>query len=463
MSEVPRLSRGLLAARGAPAEVAPVRIVHLGLGAFHRAHQAWYTALADDGGQWGIAAFTGRSADIADRLRPQQGVYTLVERGRDGDRMQALTGISHVHTADDHAAWARLLAAPTTSVVTLTVTEAGYASRLGGGLDRANPQVASDLSRVRIDGIAARPVTPVGRLVVGLEHRRRRGSGPLAIVPCDNLPGNGEVLRSAVTEFAAQALPDLARALPETASFVSTSVDRITPAVTDRLGAEVREAMGWWDAAPVATEPFSDWTLCGRFPAGRPCWESAGALFVDDIEPYELRKLWLLNGAHSMLACLGLLRGHATIADAMDDRVCAEAIRAWWADAVRHLDPALHADHYCSALVERFHNPRIEHRLGQISRDGLAKLTVRIAPVAVRERRAGRAAGGGAQAVGCWIAAAGERLLGEDARGGGVQRALSAADPVRAMVAALDASLAADDGFVGAVRGWVRRRGAAEI
>ncbi|MFE6735819.1 mannitol dehydrogenase family protein [Microbacterium sp. NPDC057650] len=452
-----RLSRALLAKRGTPAPAAPVRIAHLGLGAFHRAHQAWYTANAADGADWGIAAVAGRSGELPALLRPQDGLYTLVERGPEGDRFEVVSSISTVNAADEHVAFRRVMSAAGTGVVTITVTEAGYAVAPSGGLDLSAPGVASDAARLRALSIDARPTTMLGRLALGLELRRLSGAGPIAVVPCDNLPANGAVLRDVLTEFTEHALPALARDMPQLACFVSTSVDRITPRVSDTLAAEVQEATGWTDAAPVAAEPFSDWTLCGEFPAGRPEWESAGALFVDDAEPYELRKLWLLNGAHSILACLGLLRGRTTIAEAIADRECAASVEAWWDDATRNLDRSLRIEEYRAALLQRFRNPRIEHRLEQISRDGLTKIAVRIVPVALRERHAGRTADGAAQAIAAWIVAAEAGILGADARASETERALREGDHVAAMLAALDPRLAADAELTARVREHARR------
>lgn len=451
-----RLSRALLARQGAPAPTPPVRIAHLGLGAFHRAHQAWYTAHASGAEDWGIAAFAGRSGDLPARLKPQDGLYTLVERGPSGDRFEVIPSISAVYAADEHAAFRRVMSSRRTGVVTITVTEAGYAARPDGGLDHGAPGIASDAAQLRALSIDARPTTMIGRLALGLELRRLSGVGPIAVVPCDNLPANGAVLEAVLREFAETALPALARDIPQLASFVSTSVDRITPRVTDDLAVEVQTAVGWTDAAPVAAEPFSDWTLCGEFPAGRPRWESAGALLVDDAEPYELRKLWLLNGAHSILACLGLLRGHTTIAEAMADGECVAAVASWWDDAALNLHRSLRTEEYRAALLQRFRNPRIEHRLEQISRDGLTKIGVRIVPVALRERRAGRSAEGAARAIAAWIVAAEAGILGADARASETERALREGDRVAAMLAVLDPSLAADAEFTTRVREHAR-------
>ncbi|TDP99483.1 MULTISPECIES: mannitol dehydrogenase family protein [unclassified Leifsonia] len=329
----------------------PVRVAHLGLGAFHRAHQAWYTQAADDaGGSWGIAAFTGRSPEAARVLAAQDAVYTLVERGADGDAARSVDALSRVHDGADRDAWRATIADPDVAVLTLTITEAGY--RPGSGAP----------ARV-LDGLAARSAA---------------GAGGIAVVSCDNLARNGEVLRDAVLALAAPdaELSDWIRA---EVSFVSTMVDRITPATTDADRAEVRRLTGWDDAAPVVTEPFTEWVLAGAFPAGRPDWEAGGARFVADIEPFERRKLWLLNAGHSLLAYQGLLRGRATVAEAVGDPALRDELELLWSEQRTELpfDDAV-VDEALAALRDRFANGRIEHRLAQIGADGSQKLGPRI-------------------------------------------------------------------------------------
>lgn len=241
------------------------------------------------------------------------------------------------------------------------------------------------------------------RLVAGLEARRDAGAGPIALVPCDNVPHNAAALRSAV-DSAASGDADLIRWIEQNVSFVSTVVDRITPATTDDDRAIARRLAGWDDACPVVTEPFSEWILAGDFPAGRPRWEDVGVRFVDDIGVYERRKLWLLNGAHSLLSYAGALRGHATVAAAMSDQTCAGWVDEWWDSAQRHLavDPSDMAS-YRIALADRFSNPRIQHRLAQIGMDGSRKLPIRVAPVLRAELDAGNEPVAAARVLAAWI------------------------------------------------------------
>jgi fructuronate reductase len=186
-------------------------------------------------------------------------------------------------------------------------------------------------------------------------------------------------------------------------SFVATSVDRITPRTTESDLRAVAAECGWIDRAPVVTEPFSDWVLSGRFPLGRPQWESAGARFVDDIEPYEKRKLWLLNGAHSLLAYAGMARGHETVSAALADPVCLRMVEDFWDEAARHLPAELETDGYRAALLDRFGNARISHRLEQISADGSTKLRMRVLPIFLAERAAGRSGAGSAAVLAAWL------------------------------------------------------------
>jgi fructuronate reductase len=446
-----RLSRGAREWRAA----APVALVHLGLGSFYRAHQAWYTDRAADADSWGYAAFTGRSAALAESLEAQDGLYTLITRAVEGDRFGVIGSISRAHAGTDHDSWLGYLASSDVHAVTITVTEAGYVRRAGGGLDADRPEVQADVAALRGDLRAAVATTP-GRLVAGCAARRAVDGGPLALVPCDNLPDNGALAAEVARDLAELVDPGLAAWIDESISFVTTVVDRITPRTTPEDRAAVLTASGVDDASPVGTEPFSEWVLSGRFPAGRPRWEDAGATFTDDIEPYEQRKLWLLNGAHSMLAYTGLLRGHRTVAEAVTDDSCRQWMQEWWSDAARHLPlPSDEVDAYQAALLDRFANPRMHHRLDQIATDGSQKLPVRILPVLRAERAAGRLPAGAIRVLGAWVA-----YLRQGAGAVGDVRAeemVGRADgplpeAVRRVLEALDPTLVDDRGVLAAVQ-----------
>ena len=383
----PLLTRAGLADRGAARVTPPPRVVHMGAGAFHRTHQAWYTARAHDAAAWGIAAFTGRRPRVAEQLAAQDGLFTLVERGPQGDRFAVIDSIREAHPATAHDRFIALMTAAATAVVTLTVTEAGYHLDARGDLDLDDAAVASDVAALGAGDAAAGLQTPVARLTHALHLRHESGAGPLAVVSCDNIPDNGGTLQRAVAVFASACGWDAA---PWRASFVATSVDRITPHTTAADLQLVADETGWSDEAAVVAEPFADWVLSGDFPAGRPAWEDSGARFVDAVEPYEQRKLLMLNGGHLALAFRGLLRGHATVAEAMTDPVCRDALERFWDEAARALDPVADPGAYRAALAERFHNARIAHRLGQIAVDTATKLRLRVVPVISAERAAGR-------------------------------------------------------------------------
>lgn len=437
------------AADGRPA--APVRILHLGLGGFFRAHQAWYTEHSPDAAAWGVAAFTGRRREPADRLAAQDCLYTLVTRTPDGDRHEVISALSAAHAGTDHAAWSTYWRRPELAAVTLTVTEAAYATRPGsGGLDLGRGDVRADAAALEADPSA--PVTTVaGRLLAGLAARRRAGCGPVAIVPCDNLPGNGELTARIVRELAEAAGTRRLRAAAEHASYVTTVVDRITPSPTERDAEAVAAATGRADAAPVVTEPFTEWVLSGDFPAGRPRWEEAGARFVTDTGPYARRKLWLLNGGHSLLAYAGPLRGHTTVAEAAADPVCHAWLEQWWDEAARHLDsPEAETAAYRASLLTRFADPGIRHTLAKIAEDGAQKLPVRLLPVLRAERARGALPPGAIRVLASWLL---------HLRGHGAPVRDAAAPPstgplreaARTVLAALDPRLGEDAALVDAV------------
>ncbi len=400
-----RLSRRSWPSAGQPR---PVRAVHLGLGAFHRSHQAWYTEHSADPEPWGIAAFTGRSPGAANLLDAQDGLYTLVERGPERDRIEVVASISAAHDGDDAGAWAEYLASPQVALVTLTVTEAGYHLDANGHLDLGHPEVAADIERLRVTSAQLMPPlrTMPGRLVAGLAARRIADGGPITIVPCDNLLGNGDTTRAVVLEMCRAARQHLDDWISASVSFASTAVDRITPATTTADLASAKRATGREDRCVVVTEPFSEWVLCGDFPAGRPAWERAGAHFVSDVRPFADRKLFLLNGGHSVLAYAGSVLGHATVAEALADPRCREWLEEWWDGVTPVLAlPGNEVAGYCAALVARWSNPRMSHTLSLIARDGSQKLVQRVVPVIHRYREVGEPAPPGAgRVIGAWLA-----------------------------------------------------------
>jgi fructuronate reductase len=447
-NDKPRLCRAEAAVLGIRSQRAPTRIVHFGLGNFHRAHQAWYTAHAADAASWGIAAFTGRSPATARVLAAQDGLYTLVERGPSADRIEVVTSL--VETVDG-AHIGRLLdlcESAAIALVTITVTEAGYRLLPDGSPDPDDDELAADLTMLRTataTGASLRGLTPttmLGRLLTGLEARRRQELPALAVVPCDNLPANGRYVQTGVLGAARTVSLELQDWVAANVSFVSTSVDRITPGVTREDRKQLNAAFDWVDAAPVVTEPFHDWILSGTFPTGRPPWEDAGARYVDDIEPWEQRKLWLLNGAHTLLAFAGLLLGHRTVAEAIADPWLRSGVELLWGDASRQLPTNLDLPAYCAALSERFSNSRIEHRLTQIAQDGTHKLRLRIIPVCLAELDAGRLPAGGALAVAAWVASDAERLADTHRALAALAPALTCSEQAAEFAAAVEQGIA---------------------
>lgn len=448
-------SRTISRAHGDSGPAADVRIAHLGLGNFFRAHQAWYTHQAPDSADWGIAAFTGRRSDMADTLRPQDGLYTLVTRGRDRDKFDILGSVSRVHAATEHDSWLGYLRDPHLSIVTLTVTEAGYCRTADGRLETHRADVQTDVDRLQADH-TARVGTVPGRLVAGFLARRDARAGALTVLPCDNLPNNGDAMAAVVRDMATLIDPTLLEWVDNHVSFATCMVDRITPATTDEDRRTVLAATGLADAAPVVTEPFSEWVISGQFPGGRPSWETAGATFVHDVAPFEERKLRLLNGAHCLLAYAGSLRGHASVAEAIADPACQRWVNQWWDEATPHLRlPERDLSRYRESLLKRFANPRIRHQLAQIAADGSQKLPVRILPTLQAERAADRLPQAATRVLAAWVL----HLRGQSAPIKDPHHAQLAAlangglsDAVKEVLAFLDPTLADDNQLVSTVR-----------
>lgn len=355
-----------------------------------------------------------------------------------------------VHPASDHATYLELLRRPEVAVLTVTLTEVAYLARPDGHLDVDDGALAADLAALRAD-LAAPVTTLPARLLAGAAARRSAGAGPFTVLPCDNLPRNGTVARTGVLELAALVDPELAAWVAEHVDFASSAVDRITPATTDDDVRAAAAATGLADAAPVPTEPFWEWVVAGAFPAGRPAWESAGALVVDDVTPYEQRKLRLLNGSHSLLAYAGPLRGHAAVHEAVADPTLRGWVEEYWDEACRHLPvPAAELASYREALLERFSNPRVRHLLAQIAADGSVKLPVRVVPTLLAERAAGREPRGAARAVAAWVWHL--RGRGAPVRDAGAVEAQAAARSggggVAAVLELLRTGLSADEGLV---------------
>ncbi|GAA1561288.1 mannitol dehydrogenase family protein [Kribbella sancticallisti] len=368
-----------------------VGIVHLGLGAFHRAHQAVFTeeaARLTGSTGWGIGGVSQRSTAVRDQLAPQNGLYAVLTRGPGDPSIRVIGSIRDILTApEDPQAVVDRIAGPEVAVVTLTVTEKGYRAAAAGGLDLTDPEIRADLT-------GRPPRTVVGQLAAGLARRAELGAGPLTIVSCDNLVANGPFLRRLMEDYAtaAGAPAGLAKQL-EVARFPASMVDRIVPATTAADRDEAARLLGVRDEAVVVAEPFLQWVIEDDFAGPRPDWDRAGAVLTDDVAPWEQAKLRMLNATHSMLAYLGGLRGYETIAQAVRDEELARlAQQLMTSDVVPTLTPpdGLDLTAYGASVLERFANPALKHRTAQVAMDGSVKLPVRLLGT-VRDRLAANA------------------------------------------------------------------------
>lgn len=412
------------------APAAPVRSVHLGLGGFHRAHQAWYTN-ADP--EWGIAAYTFRNTELPAALNEQDGLYSLLVRGEPTDSAEIIPSITRAHPGTDSQQWLADVSSPEVALITLTVTEAAYQVP-GAGEDSA-----------------------VSRLLSGLRARFRVNAAPIAIVPCDNVADNGGVLRGVLQAAASGEDRALREWLENEVSIPTTVVDRITPATTEQDSRAVAELTGFSDRAPVVTEPFTEWLIAGDFPCGRPAWERAGARFVDDVADYQRRKLWFLNGAHTLLAYAGLARGVGTVREAIDDDVLSEFVDAWWDTASKHMSlPPAELMDYRQRLRQRFAAPGIRHQLKQIAADGSQKIPARILPVLRAERTRGRLPQSAVTGLAAWLLHLRDGEV-KDPRASELIPLAKSADAAARVFSAVDPELGSDSELIDAVNAECER------
>ncbi|MCY1666914.1 mannitol dehydrogenase family protein [Rhizobium sp. SL86] len=391
-------------------------ILHFGLGAFHRAHQAVYTqrALQDAFGPWGIVAVNLRSAEPVEALQNQDGLYSVTIRSHEGDQSEVIGAtVDWICAASERERVLDYLARPEIRIVTMTVSEKAYGlDPATGGLDLAHPAVAADLRT------SDAPSGVLGLIVEGLSRRRKAGVKPFTVLCCDNLPSNGKVVRRLVLEMAERRDPGLAAWVSEHGAFPCSMVDRIVPAATDETRKRALRLLGVEDRLALDTEPFLQWVIEDDFVDGRPKWEAGGAIFADDVEPYEKMKLRLLNGTHTLLAHLGILHGLDYIRDVMAVPHLAAKARAHMEEVVATLDPVPGIDlpAYIDQLLARFANPTIAHRNIQISLDTTQKLPQRLLSPALDALSKGQDASATAYAVGVWIAAVRRRGDCDDPR-----------------------------------------------
>ena len=404
-------------------------IVHLGIGAFHRAHQA---VVVDDllvrDPSWGIVGASLRRPDTKDALAPQDGLYSVLTK--DGDARSprvigAVLGVLDAPREKEHLL--AQMADAATRVVSLTVTEKGYCyNAASGGLDLTHADIVADLANPHA------PASAAGIVVEALRRRRDAGIAPFTVMSCDNLPHNGAVSARVFAEFAEAVDPALGRWVRENVAFPATMIDRIVPATTDADRAEIETLLGLEDAWPVMTEPFLQWVIEDRFVGTRPPLELGGAKWVDDVAPYERMKLRMLNGTHSTMAYLGYLSGHEFIAQVIGQ----PAFRAFVSNAMaEEIAPTLgmpktQTDGYAAQLLERFSNTALRHRTYQIAMDGSQKLPQRLVGTITDRIAAGAPFERLALGVAAWMVYA----RGVDAAG----KPIEVQDPMRAAFAAID-------------------------
>jgi fructuronate reductase len=374
-------------------------IVHLGIGAFHRAHQAVFTqdAIAHHGGDWGIVGASLQRADVADALKAQGCLYTVESLGAKASYQVMGVIREALFAPRDRVRLLEALTAPKTHVVTLTLSEKGYCLSADGALDFSHPDIAADLANPQA------PRSAIGWLALALAERRRAAAGPLTILSCDNLGSNGEKLANAVTAFAERAYHGLSPWIAANTTFPLTLVDCIVPASDAAHRARVAKALGFEDQASVQREAFAQWVIQDRFAAAIPAWGEVGAEIVSDISGYQRLKLHVLNTAHSALAYLGLSRGHVYVRQAIADPQLMQFLDGLMAQEIAPALAPLDVAAYWRKVKARFANPMIDHRLAQIAEDGSLKLPQRLFPLLEANVRSGGEIARMAAIVRAWL------------------------------------------------------------
>jgi mannitol 2-dehydrogenase len=352
-------------------------VVHIGVGGFHRAHQAvYFDELARSGvsTEWGITGVGLRRPEMGEVLGDQDHLYTLVVRGPQGDDVRVIGSlVRYLFAPDDPEAVLDALADPRTRLVTLTITGTAYPT---GDLDPADPDVVADVETPHTPG------TAFGYLVEGLDRRRRAGLAGFTVLSCDNAQHNGDLARGAVLATARLRDVGLAAWIEEHVTFPGSMVDRITPETTPERRDEIAQEHGIDDRWPVISEPFSQWIVEDRFCAGRPPLDAVGVQFVDDVRPYEVMKTRMLNGAHSALGHLASLAGFSTTAEAMADPTVRAFVRGYLREVAAGLlqVPGVDLEGYTETLLERFSNPKISDELGRLCRRSSTKVPSYVLP-----------------------------------------------------------------------------------
>lgn len=453
-------------------------VVHLGIGAFHRAHQAvvFDDALKAGDLRWGVLGASLRSPGVRDQLNPQDGLYTLVVRDGAEERLRVLGACKGILVGpEDPTALVAAMADPDVHIVTLTVTEKGY--RLDpatGELLLDDPDVAADITDL------SAPRTAPGFIVAALRERKAKGLKPFTVISCDNLPHNGRRIRAGVLALAARIQPGLSEWIEAEGAFPQTMIDRIVPATTPDDIVRLEARLGVRDAGMVKAEPFTQWVIEDRFAGERPDFAALGVQLTDAVEPWEDAKLRLLNGAHSAIAYLGALSGYEHV----DEAVAVPAFRAYvealWDEAQTTLSPppGLDLAAYRRELMARFSNSALRHRTRQIAMDGSQKLPQRLLAGAAERLKSGQGIDALALGVAAWlrwqsgVTESGELVVVDDPLASRTAELLASADNDQARVSALltlsavfPPALAADNRFAVAVMGAylsLSRKGAVE-
>lgn len=389
-----------------PAHVSP-GIAHFGVGNFHRSHQAIYIdrlISQGDHNKWGIVGIGVMPNDVAmrDALANQNYGYTLIEIDVEGNVFgREINSIrDFLFAPEDPAAVLQQLTDREIRIVSLTITEGGYnIDHTSGAFDIENPALQHDLRNPE------NPTTVFGYITEALRTRRDQGIPPFTVMSCDNLPANGDVARHAITAFAREIDPSLASWIDEHVAFPNSMVDRITPVTTDEDRALVKDMFGTDDAWPVRTEPYTHWVLEDTFSNGRPDFERVGVQLVDDVAPYELMKLRLLNGAHQAMAYIGTLLGHEYVYEAVGDENVELFLRAYLEEARMTLDPVpgIDVDQYIESLFERFRNPYIADTLARLAVDASDRIPKFVLPTIRDNLAANRQVTMGAAVIASWF------------------------------------------------------------
>lgn len=439
-------------------------VVHLGIGAFHRAHQAvvFDDALKSGDLRWGVLGASLRSPGVRDQLNPQDGLYTLVVRDGEREDLRVIGACRSVRVGpEDPAALVAAMADADVHIVTLTVTEKGYRlDPASGELLVEDPDVAADIADIE------RPRTAPGFIVAALRARRAAGLGPFTVISCDNLPHNGRRIRAGVLAMARAVDPSLAEWIAAGGAFPQTMIDRIVPATTAEDVVRLTARLGVEDQGMVKAEPFTQWVIEDRFAGERPDFAALGVQLTDAVEPWEDAKLRLLNGAHSAVAYLGALSGHEHVHEAVAVPAFRAYVEALWDEAQTTLNPppGLDVAAYRAELMARFSNSALMHRTRQIAMDGSQKLPQRLLAGAAERLAADQGIEAMALGVAAWmrwqegVTEQGETVVVDDPLASRTAELIEASETDEAQVRALlglsavfPASLAEEPRFVEAV------------